>query len=357
MLTRVVKQEASKYGPSSIASCSYSTSMRPRKMKNMVTLQNLPTSATYADIRNLCFRNKLGLVKESDSDHREGTSQADSLESHSYANERSDELKRMSILRDIVEINFHRNSFLRPMGAATITFQNERSASLFKSISKDDSVGGATIDAHLHDSDKKGPASLHRRAVDRNGPPVRARPFNILAQAQRESPGRVVLLKGLPYHVTVERLTRMLRPSYQLANDVADTPKTASVDIRSEKDRNLHAVIRVGRATRDEFTSSFLVKLQTVSDTMRLVRNWHKSRWDRSSGAERKKEMMENERRKKKKDALNDQYLFEEDSRPETIGSGSNLKSEQVEQENETYQEKNDALWQAPLIIDATIMY
>lgn len=113
---------------------------------------------------------------------------------------------------------------------------------------------------------------------------------------QRLSPGRVVCLRGLPPHVTPQRLERVLGLNYRLSApgevDAGDGSRNSkgskrgkgkkleSTQTRPSYDaRTYGPVERIPVYSPEQLSDTYLVRLETVSEAMRLVRRWHRSVW------------------------------------------------------------------------------
>lgn len=93
--------------------------------------------------------------------------------------------------------------------------------------------------------------------------------LSLLNALQRQSPGRIVLIKGLPGHFTPGRLFKILNRSYQLVKEPVNR-----VD-EYGKEQAIGPVFKL-RDGQTNF-SSFLVRFQTVSSAMMLIRRWHRT--------------------------------------------------------------------------------
>lgn len=96
----------------------------------------------------------------------------------------------------------------------------------------------------------------------------------MLAAVQRQALGRVVRIRGLPYHISAERLEKILGRYYQLA------PDTVQWSDQRGTVHHLGAIVKLHDVYDQPMASSFLVRLQTVSDAMMLVRRWHRAAWN-----------------------------------------------------------------------------
>lgn len=108
------------------------------------------------------------------------------------------------------------------------------------------------------------------RALTSNYPVV-----SLLYALQRGSPGRVVLIKGLPAHFTSGRLEKVLSRSYPLATE----PVVRVNEHGIESDLGPVTQIRDMASQSNNF-STFFVRFQTVSGAMMLIRRWHRIVWN-----------------------------------------------------------------------------
>lgn len=336
MLANVARRELIRAAPSSIASCSYSTTSSTIPA---VALSQLPSTVTHADIRNLCFKGEVGKLKSEEvGAPKRPMTMIDKDGFEKSSKRRPEEFDKLSISSDIIDIRLQRSSFLNHTGKAIVSFRTAESAAEYQRLASFSIVGGSTIRAHLYE-DAKEPTNL---------PP----PIKLLRQAQKESPGRVVLLKGLPSHLTEARLTRILRSTYLLADDYTHTAKANNANVRSNQEQEMPSVIRIRNLTPVESTSSFLVRLRTVSDAMRLVRKWHRAKWDHSSGLGRVTTKIENEKKREETNGLDEDYGNDEVYQKSLTNFRRHIASF-----SEPKKPKEEKLWKIPLIIDAILMY
>ncbi|MCO5565623.1 hypothetical protein L7F22_019297 [Adiantum nelumboides] len=328
MLASVARRGLINNAPSSIASCSYSTSSA-----NVyeVVLSRLPSTVTHSDVRNICFKGDIGKMTSQGANYeriaKEEAGEMSIEDNKELTGRRTQDADRLNISRNMIDIKFQRSAFLGHNGKALVTFRTEKSAYEFRRLASSSVVGGSTITAILHQVAKGEPTNLPHSV-------------KMLREAQKQSPGRVVLLKGLPYHLEADRLLRIIRPTYPLADDFEQIRRERS----KNQEHSLLPVIKIRHVTPVESTSSFLVRFRTVSDALRFVRRWHKSSWDNSSGLTRLTTEKENEKKKRQDSkGLNEQYKddFEHEN----------------EDSAETQESKVEKLWKIPLIIDAILMY
>ncbi|PWN36990.1 uncharacterized protein FA14DRAFT_187127 [Meira miltonrushii] len=237
MLANVARRGLFKSVRSPIASCSYSTSS---SIVHEVALSYLPSTVTHADIRNICFKGEMGKLKgEEEGAPKRPMTMIDNNGVERSSKRRPEEFDRLSVSSDIVDIRLQRSSYLNHTGKAIVSFRTAESAAEYHRLASYSMVGGSTIRAILNEDAKGEPTNL---------PPS----IKMLRQAQKESSGRVVLLKGLPHHVDEERLTRILRATYSLAGDYADTAKVRNIEIRSNQHNELPSVMRIKNLTPTE---------------------------------------------------------------------------------------------------------
>lgn len=257
-------------------------------------LSHLPPSTTHNDIRNLSFTASIAPApRRRDAKRDEEDENVVDLGANVWSSVQSvapDEAKAAEMLSDITEIRMMRTAFLNSNGKALVSFKSGRSAKLFAKLVDRKILGGKLVSAWQHKP---------RRGEQVQTPASVA----LLEQMQKRSPGRVVMLKGLPAHITPERLERILHRSYDLATDKIQwqpklRPSSAPWD-KKQGTRTLGAVVQLRNLTPVEATASFLVRLETVSDAMRLVRKWHRNPWEGTSAfaraAKERREAIEKE--------------------------------------------------------------
>lgn len=105
---------------------------------------------------------------------------------------------------------------------------------------------------------------------------------------------------GLPSHVTSDRLRAILGRPYRLAQDKAsisllnqrtiDSTNRPLVEVGSIVRVSPHGYVSERYETLPQ-SSSFLIRLETVSDAMRLVRQWHRTVWRSHSQRELQRQL------------------------------------------------------------------
>ncbi|PWN93413.1 hypothetical protein FA10DRAFT_283058 [Acaromyces ingoldii] len=101
------------------------------------------------------------------------------------------------------EVVFLRTKLLKPSGRALFAFSRPAHADNFAKLANGKSLGGQQISA--------------QRIAER--PPATSPRVALLYELQSQSPGRVVLIQGLPRAMDADRLFRILSRDYQLATD------------------------------------------------------------------------------------------------------------------------------------------
>lgn len=108
----------------------------------------------------------------------------------------------------------------------------------------------------------------------------------LLYELQSQSPGRVVLIQGLPRAMDADRLFRILSRDYQLAPDRIEIDlqrynvEETEASMEGQRPSTVGAIVKLQEADDSPYFSTFFVRLQSVSDAMRLVRGWHRSVWN-----------------------------------------------------------------------------
>lgn len=108
----------------------------------------------------------------------------------------------------------------------------------------------------------------------------------LLYELQCQSPGRVVLIQGLPRAMDADRLYRILMRDYQLAPDRIEidlqkyNAEETEASMEERGPSTVGAIVKLQEADEFPYFSTFFIRLQSVSDAMRLVRGWHRSVWN-----------------------------------------------------------------------------
>jgi hypothetical protein len=105
-----------------------------------------------------------------------------------------------------------------------------------------------------------------------------------LYEMQQQSPGRIVMIKGLPTHFSRARVEKILSRSYALATETKTFTDDQGEKVVIPPVFEIKDITGLG----ENYATNFLVQLQTVSSAMMLVRRWHRSVW-RSKEQEKNK--------------------------------------------------------------------
>jgi len=124
----------------------------------------------------------------------------------------------------------------------------------------------------------------------------------LLSHLQKQSPGRVVLLRGLPARMNTPLLTRVLSRRYQLAQDAVPWVNAAG---HSTEYGPVVKLVELAIA-HHHFTSSFFVRLASVTDATSLVRKWHQTAYDLRFGQTRERFSSDEELRSENEDVEED---------------------------------------------------
>jgi hypothetical protein len=164
---------------------------------------------------------------------------------------------------------------------------------------------------------------------------------------QQQSPGRVVMIKGLPSSFTRQRVEKILSRSYALA-----TETKTYIDEEGNK-VPMPAVFEIKDISGqgENYATNFLVQLQTVSSAMTLVRRWHRSVW-------RNKELEKSKYDQNEQQSLRSE--FDEDAADDEEDlAGNNNAAKRIDNRYSlrTYDEHQSDSTPPPRVLDAILMY
>lgn len=203
-----------------------------------VLLSGLPTTATPADIRALARQTKTA--------------------------------------NDIGRIEFiYLKSFV-PSGKALVSFSSPIHARMFEADAHGRIVGGKYINANLRSVKKRREYLINTYG---NWPADFQVPFDLIEYET----GKLVLLRGIPQDTSEARLEERLANRYDLKPQDRWRGKRYSyagysLDTKGHggsHDAVLGGVLKLPRNYMDTTTANFIVRCQTQSEAMRLVRRWH----------------------------------------------------------------------------------
>lgn len=172
-------------------------------------------------------------------------------------------------------IRFVRTPSLHPSGQAVVHFATSTEAQAWANVASSVRIGGEPISATLYDTDQL--ASYVREMYARVPRDVVAVMDMIAAE-----PMHSVLLRNIPFHTTADKLTKKLQRSYSLA-------PTKNTQLVSWHLTNMlgyempkgpwDSIVKIPHQDPESTSAWFLVRLQSVSEAMRLVRSWHRTRF------------------------------------------------------------------------------
>lgn len=203
-----------------------------------VLLSGLPTSATPTDIRSLAHETKTS--------------------------------------NDIGRIEYIYTKSMRPSGKALISFSSNIHASRFESAAHGRILGGRMLSASLRSVDER--AHFLKMTYGSWGPEYQL-PFDLIEYET----GKLVLLRNIPQATYEARLEERLANRYDLRpQDRWRGKRTSYAGYLLDKkgyggshDAVLGGVLKLPKMHIDATTASFIVRCQTQSEAMRLVRRWH----------------------------------------------------------------------------------
>lgn len=192
-------------------------------------------------------------------------------------------------------VAFLRTPLLEPTGTALVLLPSDADAQQYAQHASGSVLGGEEVHAR-----ELSVAEGVRRLYSHHAhlPRDMRLPMDLIAADAMQ----VVLLRGMPLLTTAEKLEKKLRRSYALAGAadtrIAFTPAPVTALRVAEAERrqstalgapltNAPAVLKLPHH-RDATAASFLVRMHSVSEAMRIVRSWHRSHYNPSKyGVER----------------------------------------------------------------------
>ncbi|SPO24024.1 uncharacterized protein UTRI_03434_B [Ustilago trichophora] len=203
-----------------------------------VLLTGLPTTATPADIRALAHQDKTA--------------------------------------NDIGRIEYIYTKSLRPSGKALVSFSSTTHARHFERAAHGRILGGRMLKADLRSTTAR--QRLLQHTYSKWSPDYQL-PFDLIEYET----GKLVLLRNIPQDTFEARLEERLASRYDLRPQDRWRGKRTSyagylLDNRGyggSHDVVLGGVLKLPKMHIDATTTSFIVRCQTQSEAMRLVRRWH----------------------------------------------------------------------------------
>ncbi|KAN0059663.1 hypothetical protein ACQY0O_008234 [Thecaphora frezii] len=181
------------------------------------------------------------------------------------------------IANHVSRIEFLRTHFFEPSGKALVHFSTENHARGFEQACSKRILGGSVLDARCFTPKE---AEDFHTAYYRRHPRFMQLPLDLV---NHES-GKLVLLRGLPLLTTEEKMAIKLGRTYDLANTThfrATKRSNAGISHARGPDFNISHSLHLGPVLRllnlnpDASTVSFIVRLKTTHEAMRLARKWH----------------------------------------------------------------------------------
>ncbi|GAC95925.1 biotin synthase [Pseudozyma hubeiensis SY62] len=203
-----------------------------------VLLSGLPTTATPADIRALARESKTA--------------------------------------NDVARIEFIYTRALRPTGKALVSMSSHVRARAFEADAHGRIVGGRMVAANLRSTDDRKRFFLRTYG---DWPASYQIPFDLIEYEA----GKLVLLRNIPKDTFEARLEERLANRYDIKPQDRWRAKRSSYagylhdskGYGGSHDAVLGGVLKLDKLHADATTTSFIVRCQTPSEAMRLVRRWH----------------------------------------------------------------------------------
>lgn len=161
---------------------------------------------------------------------------------------------------------------LQPSGVAILRFTSEARAQTWSSTRVPLRLGGEEIRTktiELSDADRR--EQEHYAGFS----PELVSAVDIAAA----EPMQTVLLSNLPLQTTAEKLEKKLGRSYALNTGIPECAWPVSRLVGAPAPPTVPAVWKLPPVHPDSASAWFLVRLQTLSEALRLVRSWHRTRF------------------------------------------------------------------------------
>lgn len=177
---------------------------------------------------------------------------------------------------DVGRIEFIYTRSFRPTGKALVSFSSNARARIFEQDAHGRIIGGKLINADLRS------IKLRNDFLQKtygNWPASYQVPFDLIEYET----GKLVLLRNIPQDTFEARLEERLANRYDLKPQDRWRAKRVSYAgyLHSSKgyggshDTVLGGVLKLPKTHPDATTANFIVRCQTQSEAMRLVRRWH----------------------------------------------------------------------------------
>ena len=169
-------------------------------------------------------------------------------------------------------VRFLRTPMLQPSGAAVLRFTSEARAQTWCSTQPPARLGGEEIRTQTVDLED---ADLREREHYAGFSPELVSVVDIAAA----QPMQAVLLSNLPLQTTADKLEKKLDRSYALNASMPKCTWPISRLVGAPIPSTVPAVWKLPPAHPESASAWFLVRLQTMSEALRLVRSWHRTRF------------------------------------------------------------------------------
>ncbi|EST09218.1 Nucleotide-binding, alpha-beta plait [Kalmanozyma brasiliensis GHG001] len=177
---------------------------------------------------------------------------------------------------DVGRIEFMYTRSFQPTGKALVSFSATMRARMFEEDAHGRIVGGKMIKANLRSVKQRKDFLLKAYG---NWPADYQIPFDLIEY----DTGKLVLLRGIPQDTFEARLEERLAPRYDLKPQDRWRAKRISYagylhdskGYGGSHDAVLGGVLKLPKSHPDATTANFIVRCETQSEAMRLVRRWH----------------------------------------------------------------------------------
>lgn len=177
---------------------------------------------------------------------------------------------------DVGRIEFVYTRSLRPSGKAIASFSSPAHAQRFEESANGRIMGGRMIRAHRYSLESCNNLLRHTYG---NWPEAYQLPLDLIEYET----GKLVLLSNIPHETYEARLEERLADRYDLRPQDRWRGKRSSYAAYNlnrkgyggSHDEVLGGVLKLPRPHADATTTSFIVRCQTQTEAMRLVRRWH----------------------------------------------------------------------------------
>lgn len=177
---------------------------------------------------------------------------------------------------DIGRIEYIYTKSMRPSGKALVSFSSPIHARHFEASVHGRILGGRQLNAWLRSVDERKKLLLDTYGLWHSS-------YQIPLDLIEYETGKLVLLRNIPHDTFEGRLEERLAPRYDLRpQDRWRAKRTSyagylydSKGYGGSHDAVLGGVLKLPKLHPDATTQSFIVRCQSASEAMRLVRRWH----------------------------------------------------------------------------------